>query len=110
MTPQALEAGYVRARRDFYRWGSILRGAATHARLRDRLRHVAYTAGWGKFETMWDTVIRSGQVGRLSPVLGALLAASDGPIKGRIRRAEPVGALDPGAMPEGLAAPYGGRL
>ena len=119
MSAAALEAGYLRARRDFYRWGSILRGAATHARLRDRLRHVAYTAGWGRFEAMWDFVIRSGQVGRFSPVLSALLAASDGPIRGRIgrqqgegriRQSEAVGALDPDAMAQALRAPYGGHL
>jgi len=119
MSAEALEAGHRRAQRDFYRWGSILRSAATHARLRDRLRHVAYTAGWGRFEAMWDSVIRSGQVGRFSPVLGALLAASDGPIRGRadrrrgegrIRQPESVGARDPDAVPQGLPAPYGGQL
>ncbi len=119
MSAAALKAGYLRAQRDFYRWGSILRGAATHARLRDRVRHVAYTAGWGRFETMWDFVIRSGQVGRFSPALSALLAASDGPIRGRadrrqgegrIRQSESVGALDPDAMAQALPAPYGGPL
>ena len=33
LTPEALEAGYWRAYRDFYRWGSIVRGAWTHETL-----------------------------------------------------------------------------
>ena len=36
MSPEALEAGYWRAYRDFYRWGSILRGARTKPTARRR--------------------------------------------------------------------------
>src|SRR4029077_975006 len=50
LTAQELEAGYWRAYRDFYRWGSIWRGAASKAGLRPRLRHLAYAGGWKKFE------------------------------------------------------------
>src|SRR6195256_413767 len=50
LQPAELERGYWRAYRDFYRWGSIWRGAATKAAPRDRLRHMAYSAGWKKFE------------------------------------------------------------
>jgi hypothetical protein len=50
MSPEELEAGYYRAYRDFYRWGSILRGARTHAGVTRGLRHAAYAAGWKKFE------------------------------------------------------------
>ena len=74
MTPEELEEGYWRAYRDFYRWGSILRGAATKPTLRGRLRHAAYAAGWKKFEPLWDLVIRAKQVGRLLPTLEAILA------------------------------------
>jgi radical SAM superfamily enzyme YgiQ (UPF0313 family) len=102
MSAAKLTAGQLRAHRNFYRWGSVLRSAATHARLRDRLRHVVYTAGWGKFEALWDLVIRSGQVGRLSPLLSALLAASEGPIGSRqirIPRPSPAGSRRPDAAP-----------
>lgn len=73
MTPQALEAGYWRAYRDFYRWGSILRGAWSKPALRGRLRHAAYAAGWKKFEPLWDWIIRLRRVGRALPMLEAVL-------------------------------------
>jgi radical SAM superfamily enzyme YgiQ (UPF0313 family) len=74
LAPAALEAGYWRAYRDFYRWGSILRGAATKTAWVDRLRHAAYAAGWKKFEPLWDWVIRARQVTRLLPLLEQILA------------------------------------
>ena len=73
LSPQALEAGYWRAYRDFYRWGAILQSAATKASLRGQLRHLAYAGGWKKFESLWDVVIRAGRVSRLLPVLEAVL-------------------------------------
>ena len=75
LTPLELEAGYWRAYRDFYRWGSILRGAASKEDLRGRLRHIAYAAGWKKFEPLWDLLIRSRHVLHALPVLEATLAA-----------------------------------
>jgi hypothetical protein len=41
MSAEELEKGYWRAYRDFYRWGSIARGAATHGSAVTRLRHFA---------------------------------------------------------------------
>ncbi len=63
MTARELEDGYWRAYRDFYRWGSILRGAATKPTLRGKARHVAYAGGWKKFEPAWDLVIRAKRAG-----------------------------------------------
>jgi radical SAM superfamily enzyme YgiQ (UPF0313 family) len=74
MTPEELESGYWRAYRDFYKWGSILRGASTKPGLSGRLRHVAYSGGWKKFEPLWDLVIRSKRVTRMMPVLEATLS------------------------------------
>jgi len=73
MTAEALEAGYWRAYRDFYRWGSILRGAWTKDTVGGRLRHVAYAGGWKKFEPLWDFVIKTRRVCRLLPVLESVL-------------------------------------
>jgi radical SAM superfamily enzyme YgiQ (UPF0313 family) len=75
MRAEELEAGYWRAYRDFYRWGSILRGALTKPSWRDGLRHFAYAAGWKKFEPLWDFVIRARNVSRALPVLEAVLGA-----------------------------------
>jgi radical SAM superfamily enzyme YgiQ (UPF0313 family) len=73
MTPGQLESGYRRVYSDFYRWRSILRGAATKERRPERLRHIAYAAGWKKLEPMWDLIIRARSVNRMLPVLERLL-------------------------------------
>ena len=75
MSPAELETGYWRAYRDFYRWGSILRGAATKPTLRGKARHTAYAAGWKKFEPLWNLAIRAKRVGAALPLLEAVLDA-----------------------------------
>jgi len=75
MTAQGLEAGYWRAYRDFYRWGSILRSAGSKEGVGQQLRHLAYAGGWKKLEPLWDTVIRGGQLARFLPLLEAVLCA-----------------------------------
>ena len=74
LTPKALEAGYWSAYRDFYRWPAIFRAAATKHAWRSRLRHLAYTAAWKKFEPMWNWIIRSRKVPRMVPILESILA------------------------------------
>jgi radical SAM superfamily enzyme YgiQ (UPF0313 family) len=74
MTADTLERGYWRAYRDFYRWGSIVRGGFAHRDAIAALRHVAYAAGWKKFEPLWDFVIRAKRAGTLLPVLETLLS------------------------------------
>jgi radical SAM superfamily enzyme YgiQ (UPF0313 family) len=74
MTAQTLEEGYWRAYREFYAWGSILRGAWTKQKLHGKLRHVAYAGGWKKFEPVWDRVIRAKRVSSMLPILERVLA------------------------------------
>lgn len=74
LTAEALEAGYWRAYRDFYRWDSIFKGAASKADWTGRLRHVAYAGGWKKFEPLWDWVIRGKRVTQMLPALEAILS------------------------------------
>ena len=71
-----LEAGYLRAYRDFYSWRGILQASRVHQTTRERLRHAAYTAGWKKMEPFWDIAIRHGRVHRLLPLLETILAGS----------------------------------
>jgi radical SAM superfamily enzyme YgiQ (UPF0313 family) len=73
MSPEELERGYWRAYRDFYRFGSILRGAATKPTLAGHLRHAAYAIGWKKCEPLWDLLIRARRVARARPLLEAVL-------------------------------------
>jgi radical SAM superfamily enzyme YgiQ (UPF0313 family) len=74
LTPAELEAGYWRAYRSFYRWSSILRGAATKPSFAGAVRHVAYAGGWKKLEPFWDLVIRAKRVSALLPALESVLA------------------------------------
>jgi radical SAM superfamily enzyme YgiQ (UPF0313 family) len=74
MSPAQLESGYHWAYREFYRWRSIVRGASAHGDVIAGLRHVAYSAGWKKFEPLWDVVIRAKRAGTMLPVLEAVLS------------------------------------
>jgi radical SAM superfamily enzyme YgiQ (UPF0313 family) len=69
-----LERGYHWAYREFYRWRSIARGAAAHDEWVAGLRHLAYAAGWKKFEPLWDFVIRAKRAGMMLPVLETILS------------------------------------
>ena len=74
MSAEALEAGYWRSYEDFYRWGSLFRAAHTKPTLAGKARHLAYAAGWKKFEGLWDRIIRARQTSRLLPLLEATLS------------------------------------
>lgn len=74
MTPEQLEEGYWRAYRDFYTWRNIGRGAASQETLTGRARHVAYAAGWKKFERLWDVIIQARRLAFALPVLEASLS------------------------------------
>ena len=75
LTPAELEAGYWRAYRDFYRWGSIVAGRGDTSRLARTACATSPTpGGWKKFEPLWDMVIRARRVTRLLPLLEAVLA------------------------------------
>ena len=51
ISAEALEAGYWRAYRDFYRWESILRSASHKETWMRQLRHVAYAGGMEEART-----------------------------------------------------------
>lgn len=78
MTPAELLAGYRRAYRRFYAWGSIFRGAAAQATVHRAARHLAYAGGWKRFEPMWDSIIRLRRVSSMLPLLEATLDAFGG--------------------------------
>jgi radical SAM superfamily enzyme YgiQ (UPF0313 family) len=108
MSAEALERGYWRAYRDFYRWRSIARGALAHGDLAAGARHFAYAAGWKKFEPLWDLVIRAKRAGMMLPVLETILAEF-----GRRRAGSspwgPASAGPPSVGRDSAAAPAGSR-
>lgn len=74
LTATELERGYWKAYHDFYRWGSIVRGAWAHEAILPAARHLAYAAGWKKFEPLWDLVIRARRAGTMLPALETILS------------------------------------
>jgi radical SAM superfamily enzyme YgiQ (UPF0313 family) len=73
MTAAELQEGYLRASRDFYRWGAIFRSAARRRDWRDRLRHIIYAGGWGSLDALWRPVVAARQISRMAPLLEAAL-------------------------------------
>jgi radical SAM superfamily enzyme YgiQ (UPF0313 family) len=74
MSAAQLERGYRWAYREFYRWSSIVKSASAHGDFVAGTRHFAYSAGWKKFEPLWDLVIRAKRAGALLPVLETILS------------------------------------
>jgi radical SAM superfamily enzyme YgiQ (UPF0313 family) len=74
MSPDHLKAGYDWSYREFYRWPNIFTAAGQHQSLGHRARHLAYSAGWKKFERAWDFVIRVKQLSQMRPLLETILS------------------------------------
>ena len=93
MTPAALEAGYWWAYKNFYSWSNIARASLGHDTAKHMLKHFAYTAGWKKFEPVWNFLIKTRSLNGMLPLLEAILS------KVRRRAAEP----SPEAIPQIIA-------
>jgi radical SAM superfamily enzyme YgiQ (UPF0313 family) len=74
ITPAALQAGYDWSYRAFYEWQAIVKAASAHRSLKHSLKHLAYSAGWKKFEPAWDLIIRMKQLAQMRPMLEAILS------------------------------------
>jgi hypothetical protein len=74
LTPRQLKEGYDWAYREFYRWSSIAAASFTHGTVKHRAKHFAYSAGWKKFEFLWNAMIRARQLRFMTPVLEAVLS------------------------------------
>jgi len=95
MSTETLETGYWQAYHDFYRWGSILKGAFVKDKWTQRLRHLAYSGGWKKFEPIWDWVIQAKKVGNFIPLLETILRSNSSHQGGTIGR-----SLDRASVPK----------
>jgi len=78
LSPAELERGYHWSYRTFYRWDRIVQAAAAHASVKHGAKHLAYSAGWKKFERAWNLVIRVKQLAQMRPLLEAVLS----PVRG----------------------------
>jgi radical SAM superfamily enzyme YgiQ (UPF0313 family) len=95
MSPDALEAGYHRASESLYAWRPLARSAAQKSSGRERLRQLAYAAGWGRFRLPWHLLLRADQVGRFTPLLESIVAGFGPretlPVTGRTAESSAVG-------------------
>jgi radical SAM superfamily enzyme YgiQ (UPF0313 family) len=74
LKPEALKEGYDWAYHEFYRWASIARASLRHGTLKHQAKHFFYAAGWKKFEPLWDVIIRTRQLTRITPLLEGVLS------------------------------------
>lgn len=74
MNVEQLESGYRWAYQQFYSWESIFQSACVQPGFHERMRHLAYTGGWKKFEPFWDMIIRHRELRRLLPFLESILS------------------------------------
>ena len=80
LTAGQLKRGYDWSYRAFYTWPNIFTAASAHASLKHAAKHLAYSAGWKKFEPAWDFVIRVKQLAQMRPMLEAVLS----PVRRRV--------------------------
>ncbi|HYC84372.1 MAG TPA: radical SAM protein, partial [Chryseosolibacter sp.] len=71
---EELEEGYHRAYQDFYSWSNIVRSSLHHDGVKHILKHFFYTAGWKKFEPLWNFMIKTEGLNRMLPILEAILS------------------------------------
>ena len=74
MSAEQLKTGYDQAYRDFYTWESILQASRFHGTAKHQLKHFFYTAGWKKFEPLWNMVIQLKKLNLMTPLLEAILS------------------------------------
>ncbi len=74
LRPSALKDGYDWACREFYRWSSIWTAASAHGTFTHQVKHLAYAAGWKKFEPGWNFVIKIHRLGWMTPILEGVLS------------------------------------
>ena len=74
LSQHQIEGGYNWAYREFYRWRSIWKAKSYHESTRQRVKHFAYSAGWKKFEAMWNALIKLRRLNSMLPILESILS------------------------------------
>ena len=74
MTADDLSSGYHWAYKEFYSWKNIMESGFGHTALKHRLKHLAYTAGWKKFESVWTLLIKLNHLDAATPLLEKVLS------------------------------------
>lgn len=74
MSADELKAGYDRAYKDFYSWNNVLKASLNHDSHKHKIKHLAYMAGWKKFEPLWNFVIKTQGLNQMLPLLEKILS------------------------------------
>lgn len=74
LSAEQLKRGYDWSYKAFYEWSAIVEGAMAHRTTKHKLKHFFYSAGWKKFERVWDLLIRVKQLSQMRPALEAVLS------------------------------------
>lgn len=74
MSAEQLKKGYDWAYKSFYSWRNIAKASVVHESYKHQAKHFFYTAGWKKFEPLWNFMIKHEQLQYMRPVLESVLS------------------------------------
>ncbi len=74
ISAKELEEGYHWAYREFYSWRNVFRSSTNHDSLKHIAKHFLYSAGWKKFEPLWNFLIKTKNLGNMLPLLESILS------------------------------------
>ncbi len=75
MSGREIKQGYDWAYKEFYSWKNISRSSWFHRDMPSHaIKQLAYSAGWKKFEPVWNAVIKSRRLDLMLPILESILS------------------------------------
>lgn len=77
LSPEELENGYWWAYKEFYKWNNVFKASFAHDDFAHQMKHLFYTGGWKKFESLWNIIINAGGLKKMLPILELLLSKVD---------------------------------
>lgn len=72
-----MENGYWWAYKEFYKWNNVFKASFGHDDFAHQMKHLFYTGGWKKFESLWNIIINAGGLKKMLPILELLLSKVD---------------------------------
>lgn len=74
LSADELKRGYDWAYKAFYSWQNITKASMQHDNLKHTLKHFFYTAGWKRFEGLWNFIIKTQGLNKMLPLLEQILS------------------------------------
>lgn len=74
LTADQLKRGYDWAYNAFYSWQNIAKASMQHDNMKHTLKHFFYTAGWKRFEGLWNFIIKTQGLQQMLPLLEQILS------------------------------------